>query len=238
VLSQTSEHILLESEARAIPDRDRARITHDALQCHSRLRMRRLELAIIDYYYLAVRTVRTGSVREYVLDLRFIDHPIRTTRHIPWRCILATLALSSVAAFSIWAIASSTPQWWQAHRFPFCATTFGLTASAALVCAWRTTETVSLHSLHGGATLLEFTGGLGTLRSSRRFALKLAAHIQFADANRRATKGEDLRDEMREHFRLKEAGVLSSEEYEASKTQILAQHVPVRKQRTGRRPSS
>ena len=195
--------------------------------------MRRLELAIIDYYYLAVRTGRTGSAREYVLDLRFIDHSIRATRHIPWRCILVTGALSGIAAFSVWEVFSATALWWQQHRFALCATTLGLTACAALVCAWRTTETLSLRSLHGGATLLEFTGGLGTLRASRRFALKLAAHIQFAIANGRDTKAKNLRDEMREHFRLREAGVISQEQYEASRAQILALHAPVRKPRTG-----
>jgi hypothetical protein len=31
---------------------------------------------------------------------------------------------------------------------------------------------------------------------------------------------------MREHFRLRESGVLSAEEYEASKVRILAEHSP------------
>ena len=37
---------------------------------------------------------------------------------------------------------------------------------------------------------------------------------------------EHLRDEMREHFRLRKHGVLSAEEYEASKARILAEHSP------------
>ena len=41
-----------------------------------------------------------------------------------------------------------------------------------------------------------------------------------------AMRAERLRDEMREHFRLKEAGVLSQEQYEASKARILGQHAP------------
>lgn len=190
--------------------------------------MRRLELAIIDYSYLAVRTARSGSVRDYVLDLRFIDRSIRATRHIPWKCILVTLALGSAAVFSVREVVSSTALWWWQHRLLLCAAALGSTACSGVVCAWRTTETLSLRSVHGGATLLEFTGGLGTLRSSRKFAKKLAAHIQFTVADRRATRAEHLRDEMREHFRLKEAGVLSQEQYESSKAHILAQHAPVR----------
>jgi len=190
--------------------------------------MHRLELAIIDYCYLAVRTRRSGSVRDYVLDLRFIDRSIRATRHIPWKCILVTLTLGGAAAFSIRQVVSSTAPWGWHFRLLLCAATLGLTACSGLVCAWRTAETLSLRSLHGGATLLEFTGGLGTLRSSREFVQKLAAHIQFAIADRRTTRAEHLRDEMREHFRLKEAGVLSQEQYDTCKTRILAQHAPVR----------
>ncbi len=186
--------------------------------------MRRLELAIIDYCYLAVRTGRSGSVRDYVLDLRFIDRSLVASRHFPWKCVLATLALAGVSVFSVRQAVSPTALWWWQHRLLLCATTLGLTVSSALICAWRTKETLCLRSLHGGATLLEFTGGLGTLRSSAEFAGKLAAHIQFAVADRKATRSEHLRDEMREHFRLKEAGVLTQEQYEDSKARILGQH--------------
>lgn len=191
--------------------------------------MRHLELAIIDYYYLAVRTGRSGSERDYVLDLRFIDGSLRARRHIPWIWILLNLALASVAALGVWQLVSSTALFWWQHRLLLGATTLGLTACCGLVSAWRTTESLSLRSVHGGATLLEFTGSLGTLRSSRKFAAKLAAHIQFACAHRRATRAEHLRDEMREHFRLKEAGVLSREQYEASKSRILDQHARARR---------
>lgn len=231
VRSQTSEHILLESDAREVPERDRARITHAVWQCRSRLRLHRLELAIIDYYYLAVRTRRSRSVREYVIDLRHVDRSIGATRHIAWKSILVTLAIAGAALFSLRQVLSPTALLWWPHPVLLCASTLGLTVCAGLVCAWRTTETVSLRSLHGGVTLLEFTGGVGTLRSSRKFARKLTAHMQLAVADRKSSRAEHLRDEMREHFRLKEAGVLSEEQYEGSKARILAQHAPKRRPR-------
>jgi len=54
-------------------------------------------------------------------------------------------------------------------------------------------------------------------------ALRLAA-----DA-RRPTKAEHLRDEMREHQRLREFGVLSVGDYEVSKARILGQHASGRR---------
>jgi len=85
---------------------------------------------------------------------------------------------------------------------------------------------VSLFSTHGAARLLECTGGLGTFYVLRGFMKKLAAHIRLASAARRRTKAEHLRDEMREHLRLKEIGVLSAGEYETAKVRILDHHSP------------
>jgi hypothetical protein len=78
--------------------------------------------------------------------------------------------------------------------------------------------------MHGAARLLECTGGLGTFRVFRPFMAPLAAHIRLAAGARRHTKAEHLRDEMREHLRLKESGVLSAGEYEKAKARILGQH--------------
>jgi hypothetical protein len=52
---------------------------------------------------------------------------------------------------------------------------------------------------------------------------RLEAHLRIAGARRRAG-ADHLRDEMREHFRLKEAGALTEKEYEAAKRKILATH--------------
>lgn len=52
---QAAEHIVLESHAREVPQLRSLRREHASLQCRSRLRRRRLDLSIIDYYCLGVR---------------------------------------------------------------------------------------------------------------------------------------------------------------------------------------
>src|SRR5436305_9594979 len=52
----TTEHILLESDFRQVPDLRDARTVHARLEFRSRLRRRVLQLEIIDYYYLSVRS--------------------------------------------------------------------------------------------------------------------------------------------------------------------------------------
>ena len=76
--------------------------------------------------------------------------------------------------------------------------------------------------MSGRARLLEITVGVGSFRAMRSFSRTLAAHLRIASARRRRSRAEHLRDEMREHLRLKEAQVLSEVEQRLSKARILA----------------
>ena len=220
-----AEHILLESDSCEVPDPRAARKVHARIAFRSRLRGRITQLEIIDYYYLSVRSRwRAGSL-EYVLDLRFVDTP-RVSRHISWRWILASLVLTTLA-YGIFKLGPSAPQWWHRNSLPLCAAVIGAWAVATLLAVYRTTETVRLLSSVGAARLLECTGGLGTVRGLRRFMAKVTAHIRLAAEARRRTKAAHLRDEMREHVRLKELGVLGEPEYESAKARILGKHSPV-----------
>jgi hypothetical protein len=224
---RSSEHILLESDVRDVPGLGDARKVHARLVIQNLLRRRALELTLIDYFYLSVRERRARSPGlEYVLDLRFADPALRLSRHVPWRWIIATLALAVLCGAIGWRVVSAPGPWWQHSWFAVFASMFGAAAVAAIVTAWRAHETLVLVSTNGQARLLEFTGGLGTFRIIRRFSQQLAAHLRIAIAARRPLNGEHLRDEMREHFRLRSIGVLPEEEYEAAKRLILARHTP------------
>jgi hypothetical protein len=221
-----TEHILLETDLRQVPDLREARKSHARIELRSRLRGHVLRLEIIDYYYLSVCTHTRARRLEFSLDLRFVHAP-QLSRHIAWKWLAASVALIVLPAAIAKAIHSSS--WWQEQWLPACIAVAVGWAGATLMCLYRTTETLRLSSTYGAARLLEFTGGPGTFRALRPFVAKLTAHIRLASGARRRTKAEHLRDEMREHLRLKEIGVLSVSDYEASKTRILEQHAPGRR---------
>jgi hypothetical protein len=221
-----TEHILLESDLREVPDLRAARKSHARIELRSRLRRRVLHLEIIDYYYLSVRSRTGGRALEFSLDLRFARAP-QLSRHIAWRWMTASIVLIVVPALLVTAIHSSA--WWRREWLPVSLTVAAAWAAATFVCLYRTTETISVSSTCGAVRLLEFTGGPGTFRALRPFLAKLTAHIRLASAARRHTKSEHLRDELREHQRLRELGVLSLSDYELSKARILGQHAPARR---------
>jgi len=217
---RATEHILLESEAREVPQLRTARKIHSRLRIRSRLPRRAIELTLLDYYYLSVRTWQSRrTVSQYVLDLRFVDPGLRLSRHVAWRWMTASVVLATLAVAVAWWTTS-----WKHDWLALLGGLSGLAASSALIGIYRTTQTLALFSVNGRARLLAFTGRLGTFRAVRRFSQQLAAHLQISVAARRSSKAEHLRDEMREHFRLKDAGVLSEQEYEVSKGRILGRH--------------
>ena len=218
-----TEHILLESDWRQVPDLRDARKSHGRIAVRSRLRRRVLQLEIIDYYYLSVRSRSGTRGIEFSLDLRFARAP-QLSRHIAWRWITASVVVIVVPTLIATALHASA--WWRQEWLPVSLAVATAWAGTTLVCLYRTTETLSLVSTCGAAQLLEFTGGPGTFRALRPFIAKLTAHIRLASSARRHTKAEHLRDEMREHQRLRELGVLSQSDYEVSKARILGQHAP------------
>ena len=222
---QASEHIFLESDEREVPDLHLARKIHARLRLRSRLRRRSIELTLIDFQFLSVRTWRAQRLASrYVLDLRYVDPAPLYSRHVAWRWITASVVLSLLAVAVGWRISMAATAWWQHDGLVAVAALCGFAVAAAAVSIYRTTETLCLWSLNGRARLLGFTGGLGTIRAARSFSAQLAAHLRFAETRRRSSRAAHLRDEMREHFRLKAAGLLSDDEYEASKARILRRH--------------
>jgi hypothetical protein len=222
----TAEHILLESDERELPDPNDSRVAHARVHVRSRLRRRALGMEIIDYYYLVIRLYRSGAtIAEHLFDLRFVEPSMRLSRHIAWRWMIAAAALVAPAVAAGFLIgASAMPVAW----VKVIAGVSGVGIAAAVVGIYRTTETLTLYSAHGQAKLLQFTGGLGVFHACGSFMRKLNAHIKLAHKARRPAKYQHLRDEMREHCRLREAGVLSREEYELSKGRILAEYAPGR----------
>src|SRR5829696_2237430 len=116
---RASEHIVLESsDELRVPHLKSARRTHARVLIRSGLRRHTLELSLIDYYYLGVRTKRAlSSAAEYVVDLRLVDPSLQLTRHIAWRWMAVTLGLTILFGVSVRYIGSSSEPWSQHPLF-------------------------------------------------------------------------------------------------------------------------
>ena len=223
----TAEHILLESEEREVPALQTARRIHARLRLRGGLWRRPVVLTLFDDFYLSVRRESAQSAAsQFVLDLRFVDPALRCSQHIAWRWMAAAVTLLALGVIAALEVGESASPWWQDQWLPVSAVLLGVATGLACVAIYRTTETLTVLSAYGRVTLLEHTGDLGSFRVFRRLRPLLDSHLRAALAARRRRRGEHLRDEMREHYRLRCAGALSQPEYEAAKRRILATHDP------------
>lgn len=182
------------------------------------------ELSILESHYLRVRIVGPrGGARDYRLDLRFADPASVRVRHIPWTWLLVAGGLT---ASGLGALAATWPAMTAALGWGMVA---GLVAAltgavAVYACLRWTKESLQLRSAHGAAVLVSVTGQLGSARRHERVFAEISRNVFAARSARPQDKPQFLRDQMREHFRLRQLGVLSDEAYEAAKAAILAAH--------------
>lgn len=221
-----AEHISIEATPDVgTPVRHPHRRTLSKFILSSRLRGVSTELSLLQDHYISVRQSRgKEEPRKYVLDLRFVNARPERVRSIAWMFLGATIAvvLATVAAL-LWARFEATTLWTHPGFFGGVA---GTVIAAVLLTLFlrRTTESLQFKSVHGDATMISITGGIGAAKSGKAFLVDLIKNINAAKQLRPQPLIEFLRDEMREHHRLRELNVLAEEEYEAAKSRILAQH--------------
>lgn len=220
------EHIHIEAEPGSVsaPTPQRRRKVRTGYVLKSRLRGCETEVAILEDHFATVRTVRPNAEPcKYEVDLRFANpKPVRV-RSISWFWLTLAASLAALASGGLWATWSDAGRW-SSPIFLSALVTLLAAGGATILFLRRTVESLEFRSAHGGATLVSVTGGIGSARAGKRFFIELIKSINAAKAERPQERPQFLRDEMREHHRLRELGVLSEEQYEQSKARILASH--------------
>ena len=220
-----TEHICLESEEFDVPARVRGRRIGPSLKVASRFRGCETELAWLDGHRLEVRTQRRRGARlRYEVDLRFIDGEATTRRRIAWRCWQVGAALAALSATSFWLATMPDGPSWIPTTLPVSIGLLVAALGVGVLALYRTHDTVELVSVHGRAVLVAITGNIGCSRATGAFTAEIVRRIDDARAQLRQSKQQFLRDELREHRRLFEDGVLAEADYEAGKRRILRAH--------------
>ena len=182
------------------------------------------ELALLDDHYLQVQTQRAGKQPlKYSIDLRFLNSQPTRVRRIAWAKFFVSALLALGAAGGLWLTSGAASLLSHPYFIGACVAV----AASAILCfigIRDTSESLNFTSMNGGATLVSVLGGIGSARNGKAFFVAMIKDISAAKAARPQSKQQWLRDEMREHHRLREAGVLSEAEYEMSKARILKAH--------------
>ncbi|HWJ04718.1 MAG TPA: hypothetical protein VNS57_02865 [Steroidobacteraceae bacterium] len=224
-LGLKAEHICLESEEPVVAERPSAVRLGPTFKFASPLRGCDTELTFSTDHRLRVRMRRPRQpLRTYAVDLRFVDTTAVARHRIAWRGWQMAALLAAFGALAYGLTRSLADPQWQATGLQ-AAIAFATAALwPGLVALHRTRTIVELCRVHGDARLAEIIGSLGGARDAQPFVDELVRRVEVARTAVTQTKQQFLRDEMREHYRLWNEGVLSDSVYEASKRRILEAH--------------
>lgn len=223
-----AEHISIEAgheDGLAASKRRVHRVTRFNYALASRLRGCATHLALLDDHFLSVQLTRPDSEpKKYDFDLRFANAKPVIVRHIAWFWLALAASLAALASCALWMLwPPSASEWLKPAPITAVAALLA-SGGAVLMFLRRTTESLEFTSVHGGVTLVSVTGAIGSAREGKKFFIELIKSINGAKAARPQPPHQFLRDEMREHHRLRELGVLTEDQYETSKSRILSSH--------------
>jgi hypothetical protein len=213
-----------ETDLAAPPMRPPHRKVRSTYVLKSGLRKCSTELSLLDDHYLQVHTQHARKEsKKYSIDLRYLNsQPVRT-RRIAWAWWSVSAALVASTAAAVWFGLSSTASFASSAFIIAGVASVGMIATTVLAVR-HTSESLNFTSVHGGAPLVHVIGGIGSTKAGKSFFVAMIKEIAAAKSARQQAKQQMLRDEMREHHRLRELGVLSEADYEASKARILRAH--------------
>jgi anti-sigma-K factor RskA len=217
--SAPSEHIYLSSEA----EDDAVEPEHVVERFEVKDRRRRLSTELTLYEQGLLRSHRRRGKRRltsHTIKLRYLDPAPTITRHIALRALYTAAGLIALAT------AASLLARFETLR-PVVVPLALVAAAAAVVAGFvfflRTHESTVFHTLHGRARAVTLTASFGQFGRARVILPALVRAIEDAEETISDDTALYLREEMREHYRLRRDGVLSSDDCTESTGRILAQ---------------
>src|SRR5690606_25562535 len=141
-------------------------------------------------------------------DLRYLDPAATLVYRRPRRSWRIAVGLAALGLVGLGLAVTAGQAWlWLLG---------GMSVPARALVAWvsarRTGEDTVFTTRHGRAPALRWQASFGCLRRSRKLRPRVAAAIEQARRHPHAERSAELRAEMREHYRLKDEGILSGEE--------------------------
>lgn len=185
------------------------------------LRRTTTEVTLFDEGFVQVVERTKGVAGDpFRLDLHYLDPIPSITRVIAKRAFL--IAVGCLVAAFVAALLAQV-----AALLPFALPAALLAASGALISAAvalrRSCERTDFHTIHGRACVLSLVANFGSIKQFRAFVPVLSRAIEESNDKITGDTSTYLRAEMREHYRLRGDGILSSESCAESTGRILAQ---------------
>jgi hypothetical protein len=215
-----SEHIYIASEDSTNPAAA-ARTLRDAIVLRNPIRHTGMELGLFEEGFLKVTALRRGNADEpFFLDLRFVDPVPKLERVVAARWLLAALGCGTIAGLAGFLMRFDALYLIATGALGIAALGAAVTLYVGLYLSHERTE---FCTLHGRVPVLQLVANFGAIKKHRALVPVLSRAIEEAAERIGADTAAYLRAEMREHYRLRGAGVLDNDDCYKGTGRILAQ---------------
>jgi hypothetical protein len=181
------------------------------------MRRCRSEFTLFDNQRLSVKTQGLmQQALDYTLNIGVLDPQPKRLLKICWSHALTGVALCAAA----WLVS------WSGQAPHSALLSLGLGAGAGLIlilAIFRSHDRLVFYSRHGRVPLVILFNRLPDRETLDEFANTLARDIKTATTQSRGMH-QTLSEELKEHRRLMETGVISGKRYDIAKRRILGQH--------------
>ena len=211
-----AEHILIESDEAPDPS-SAGQTVRKRWRLSNPLRRELTNATLFAEGYLEVVEHGHGRSGEpFRLDLHYLDPVPSITRLVAKRAWWATIGCAAVAVGALAVPALG------ALGVPMALAAGAAALGAAAIALHRSHEKTAFFTLHGRAQVLAVGANFGARSQMRSFARVLSRAIDEAAEKVSGDASAYLRNEMREHYRLRGDGVLSADVCAESTGRILA----------------
>ena len=215
-----AEHIYIASEDSTNPA-TAARTLRETVVLRNPIRHAGVELALFEEGFLKATALRKGDADEpFFLDLRFVDPVPKLERVIAVRWFLSSLGCGTAAALAAFLMRFDALHLFAAGALGGAALGAAITLYVGL---YLSHERTLFCTLHGRVTVLELIANFGAVKKYRAFVPALSHAIEEAADRIGVDTAAYLRAEMREHYRLRGAGILDTDDCAKGTGRILAQ---------------
>ncbi|HEX5046268.1 MAG TPA: hypothetical protein VFX89_04035 [Gammaproteobacteria bacterium] len=216
-----AEHIFIAGDD-TNPDPKTAAVTvRTRAELRNALRRTSTELTIYEEGFLkVVPTVGGKRGQTFRLDLHFLDPVPAITRVVAKRTFY--VAFAATAAMGLAALLAQVELLKAFASAAFFASA-ALATGAVLLGVYRSYEKIEFVTLHGRAQVLKLVASVSSIKRFHAFVPQICRAIDEAAERNQRDPQAYLRAEMREHYRLRQDGVLDNGECAEGTGRILSQ---------------
>lgn len=222
---EQAEHFVLESEPEPIhneaPSTPATRTVRRKFEVKDGARKHVTQFILYEEGVLDFNETRRGNlVKAHRLMLRYLDSVPTIDTYTAKRGFKVALGFAGAAALALLlaqfdALAS--------YAWAGALTAAAAASSTALIAAYLSHQSIVFQTLHGRSPALRLHAGFGVRRRYHAILPELSEAIEAASEDIGNDTAVFLRQEMREHYRLRGDGVLTPEDCETGTSRILRQ---------------